>query len=282
MRQRLELGPGTPLGVLEQLAHHVPNRLQPVPRDERLHTPHARRVRGDLRAEVPARLVLRADLRQDEPEDVVDDRAPGNEPDGRDDDALLEHLLEGADRGGRPAAHVDVVREVRDVPEQLVLDEDGGDQADVVQVHAARVRVVRDDDVAGAEPFRAVALYGPRHLLDHRAEVHRLRKALGDRAQLGVEERAREVRAGLDVRRVRAPLQREHHLVGGCDERVPDHLEGDGVDGRAHARSSAVAASSSPRPASATRYTSRARATLTLSSSTSRTTRSGSRSSGGP
>ena len=42
------------------------------------------------------------------------------------------------------------------------------------------------------------------------------------------------------------------------------------------------AASSSRRSAIATRYTSRARSALTLPSSTSRSTRSGSRSSGGP
>ena len=68
--------------------------------------------------------------------------------------------------------------------------------------------------------------------------MHRLREALGDRAQVGVEEGAREVGPRLDVRRVRAPPQRQDHLVGRRDERVPDHLERDRVEGarRAHAR----------------------------------------------
>ena len=101
------------------------DRRQAVPGDERLHAPHAGGVRGDLRPEVPGRLVLGADLREDEPEHVVDDRAACDEPDGRDDDALLEDLAEGTDRGGRAAADVDVVGQVGDVAEQLPVDEDG-------------------------------------------------------------------------------------------------------------------------------------------------------------
>ncbi len=122
--------------------------------DERRDAPDAGRVRRDLGAEVAGRLVLRADLGQDQPEDVVHDRPALDELDRRDDHALLEHLLEGADRRGRAAADVDVVREVRDVAEQLAVDVDRRDQADVVQVHAARVRVVRDDHVARARGSR--------------------------------------------------------------------------------------------------------------------------------
>ena len=54
-------------------------------------------------------------------------------------------------RRGRAAADVDVVREVRDVAEQLALDVDRRDQAHVVQVHAARVRAVRQQHVAVGE-----------------------------------------------------------------------------------------------------------------------------------
>ena len=285
VRARLELrdlGPHAPLRVGEQLLHRREERLAPVAVGQRRDPPHAGRVGRDLRPEVAGRLVLRPDLGEDQPEDVVHDLAALDDLDGRDDHALLEHLLEGADRRGRAAADIDVVRQVRDVADEQAVDVDGRDQADVVQVHAARVRVVGDDRVARPEVLRAVALDRVRHLLHHRAQVHRLRERLRDRPQLGVEEGAREVGARLDVRRVGAALQRQHHLVGRGDERVPDHLEGDGIDAGAHARSSAVAASSSSRPTTATRYTSRARSTLTFSSSTSRSTRAGSRSSGGP
>ena len=262
VRKRGELGPGAPLGVLEQLLHRREDRVAAVPLDEREHAADAGGVRGHLGAEVARGLVLRADLGEDELEDVLHDRAALDQLDRRDDHALLEDLLERSDRGGRAAADVDVVREVRDVADQLALVMDGRDQADVVQVDAARVRVVRDEHVAGGEVLGAVLPHRLRHLLGHRAEVDRLREALGDRAQLRVEERAREVRARLDVRRVGAPLQRERHLVGRCDERVPDHLERDRVYRHP--------------------YTSRARSALTFPSRTSRATSSRSRSSGGP
>ena len=155
----------------------------------------------------------------------VDDPPGLDELDRRDDHALLEHLAEGADARGRAAADVDVVRQVRDVAEQLAAGMDGRDQADVVQVDAAREGVVGDQHVAGPEPLRPVVADGARDLLDHRAEVHGLREALRDRPELGVEERAREVGARLDVRRVGAPAQRQHHLVGRRHEGVADHLE---------------------------------------------------------
>ena len=238
VRQRLDLGAGAPFGVVEELFHRSHDRGVPVARDERLEPAGARRVGGDLRPEVAARLVLRADLRQDQVEDVVDDPAGLDHLHGRDDHALLEHLPERPDRGRRPAADVDVVGEVRDVAEQLPFGEHGRDEADVVEVHAAREWLVRDDHVSRAQVGRAVGAHRLRHLLDHRAEVHRLREALGDRPQPRVEERAREVGTRLDVRRVRAPAQRQHHLVRRGDERVPDHLERDRVERAllAHAR----------------------------------------------
>ena len=226
-----DLGAHAPLRVLEQLVHGRQQHLAAVPLRQCGDPSHARRVRGDLRPEVTRRLVLRADLRQDQAEDVVEDLPALDDLDGRDDHALLEDLAEGADRGRCAATDVDVMREVGDVADEGSVDVDGRDQADVVQVHAARMRVVRDDRIAGAEVLRAVAPDRIRHLLRHRAQVHGLRERLGDRPQLGVEERAGEVRARLDVRRVGAALEREHHLVRRRDERVADHLEGNRVEG---------------------------------------------------
>ena len=197
--------------------------------DERLQPADAGRVGGDLGAEVAAGLVLGADLREDQVEDVAHDPAARDDLHRRDDHALLEHLPERPDRRGRAAADVDVVREVRHVAEQLAVVVDGRDQADVVQVDAARERLVRDDHVAGLEVLGAVVEDRARHLLDHRAEVDGLGEALRDRAELGVEERAREVGARLDVRRVGAAAERQHHLVRRRDERVADHLERDRV-----------------------------------------------------
>ena len=76
--------------------------VAPVPLDERLHPPHAGRVRRHLGAEVPRRLVLRADLREDELEDVLHDRAALDQLDRRDDHALLEDLLKAPIEAGAP------------------------------------------------------------------------------------------------------------------------------------------------------------------------------------
>ena len=105
--------------------------------DERREPPHAGRVGRDLGAQVAGRLALRADLGEDEAEDVVHDLAALDDLDGRDDEAFLEHLLEGADRRRRAAADVDVVGQVRDVADEQVVHVDRRDQADVVEVHAA-------------------------------------------------------------------------------------------------------------------------------------------------
>ena len=170
-----------PLGVVEKLRHRGDDRLVAVANDKRLEPARSRRVRRDLGAEVAGRLVLRADLRQDQREDVVHDPPCLDHLDGRDDHALLEHLAEGADRRRCTAADVDMVGEVRDVPEQLTGGEHRRDEADVVEVDAARERLVRDDHVAGAEVLGAVALDRLGYLLDHRAKMNGLSEALRNR-----------------------------------------------------------------------------------------------------
>jgi hypothetical protein len=260
VRQGGEFCQRAALGVVEQLAHRGDDGVAAVTRDERLHAPRTGRVGGDLRTHVAARLVLGANLRQHELEDVRHDPAARDQPDRWDDHAFLEDLAERSDARRRPAADVDVVRDVRDVADQLAVGVHGGDQADVVQVHAARVRIVREQHVAGPEPVGAVGEDRLRHLLDHRAEVDGLREPLRHRTEPGVEERRREVGACLDVRRVGAAPEREHHLVRRGHERVADDLERYGV----HA------------------YTFSARARLILPSRTSRATASRARSSGGP
>ena len=125
--------------------------------------------------------MLRADLRQDQLEDVRDDLARLDDLHRRDDHPLLKDLSERANARWSTPADVDMMRDVRDVAEQVVPDVDRGDQTDVVQVDPARMRVVRDDDIPGPEVFWAVAPHRLRHLLDHRAEVDRLRESLSDR-----------------------------------------------------------------------------------------------------
>ncbi len=120
--------------------------------------------------------------------------------------------------------------DVRHVAEQRARVEHGRDQRDVVEVHAAQVGIVDQDAVARLEPLRPVGADGPRHDVGQRAQMRGLGECLGDRAQVAVEERAREVPAGLDVGGVGGAPQGGAHLLGDGQQGVADDLEANRVD----------------------------------------------------
>ena len=156
VRQLRELGERAALGVVEQLAH----RRRRSSRGRAASTSACTRRTPVLFAAIcarksPAVSCLERICASTSRKTSVDDLPAGDELDGRDDHALLEDLAERADARGRAAADVDVVREVRDVAEQLSVGVDRRDQADVVQVDAARVRVVRQQHVAVGPRFSA-------------------------------------------------------------------------------------------------------------------------------
>jgi hypothetical protein len=148
----------------------------------------------------------------------------------RDHQPLLVDLARHPDAARRSAAHVHVMRDVGHVAEERAAVEHGGDQRDVVEMHAAQVRVVDQDAVARLQALCAVGSNGPRHDVGQRAQVRGLRERLGDRAQIAVEEGAREVAAGLDVGGVGGAPQRRPHLLGDGQQGVADDLEANGVD----------------------------------------------------
>jgi len=197
---------------------------------ERLDALGAEAVGRGLGPEVAGDLAGAAEVGADQREDVGIDLTALHEADGRDDEPLLIDLARHADAAGRAAAHVHVVRDVGDVAEQRPVVEDRRDERDVVQVHAAEIGIVDEDAVARRQPLGAVGLDGARHDVGQRAQVGGLGEGLGDGAQAGVEERAGEVAARLDVGGVGGPPQRGAHLLGDGQERVADHLEADGVD----------------------------------------------------
>src|SRR5439155_7175299 len=69
-----------------------------------------------------------------------------------------------------------------------------------------------------------------RHDVLHRRQVAGLGERLDDAAEVGVEERAREVPARLDVGRVRRAADGHRHLFGRVQERVLEDLERDRID----------------------------------------------------
>lgn len=99
------------------------------------------------------------------------------------------------------------------------------------------VRIVDRVHVAGAQVVAAP----PQDLLDrfaHGAEVDGDVGSVGDEVALGVEERAGEVEAFLDVDGLGGVLQSDAHLLGDGHEEVVEDLQEDGVHLRAggHAR----------------------------------------------
>jgi hypothetical protein len=155
----------------------------------------------------------------------------------RDDEPLLIDLARHPDAARSAPAHVHVMRDVGHVAQQHAVVEDRRDERDVVEVDAAQVGIVDQDAVARRQPLWTVRADGARHDVRERAEMRRLREGLGDRAQLAVEEGAREIATRLDVGGVGGAPQRGPHLLGDGEQRVADDLEADriGVGGqRAH------------------------------------------------
>ena len=108
------------------------------------------------------------------------------------------------------------------------IGKDGGDEGDVVEVGAAKVGVVEDDDVAGVE---VEALEGSGDGGGHGAEVDGDVGGLGDHVAVGVKEGAGEVLALLDVGGEAGAAEGDAHLLGHGGEEVLEDLKGYGVDG---------------------------------------------------
>src|SRR5262249_11501154 len=73
-----------------------------------------------------------------------------------------------------------------------------------------------------------------------RPEVHRDVHGLAERAAPGVEEARGAIAPLLHVRRVGGAYERLPHLFDDRRERVPDHLDRDRVDGKAHRASARI------------------------------------------
>ena len=154
---------------------------------------------------------------------------------GRDLQPLLEYLPhpEGH-RAGRESPHVDVVRLVGGDGDHLALVEDGGDEAQVVEVAGARrVGHVHRHRVTGVQVVEGVRRHRRPDRRLHRAQVQgRAYFALGHHYDVagGGVDRAGCVAAVLDVRRVARADKGNDHLVSDRVEGVAHDLQGDRVD----------------------------------------------------
>ncbi len=164
-----------------------------------------------------------------------------HDPDGRDADAFLEDLGGVAGEAARAhAAHVAPVRAHHREDEEPPVREERIDHGHVVEVGAAGVGVVVQEDVARVDVVAELLLHRLHRPAD-RHDVERVVLALGHRDELGVavHEHAGEVLALVEDRGVGGAHQGDAHLAHDRGEGLAQDLQGDRVHrGGAHARAS--------------------------------------------
>ena len=148
--------------------------------------------------------------------------------------ALLVDLRVGETlASGNAATDVRVVTDGADIRERGALVEHRLEQVDVGEMLGPFVRVVRDEDIAGADivsvPGETAAERGR-----HAAEMNRVAHALADEVPLGGEDGGREVPAESNDGRASGLIERDRHGVGDPFERVPHDLEAGRVEVSRH------------------------------------------------
>ena len=109
------------------------------------------------------------------------------------------------------------------------LPEDGLDDKDVGNMHAAVEGVVEDEHIA---VFHAetVLLEQCRHRERHRTQVERDSHALRDHLSLRVAQRGRIVKAIAHDGRIRRAIECQRHLICRGGQGILDDFAGDGIN----------------------------------------------------
>ena len=231
VRERGDLLAQPPLRPVEVQRDAVEHRLPTVPGQQRADPSFGHPACPQRRVEVARAVLGQAHVAEQERHGGPVEPALLVDLDGRDADAFLVDV--GGEAGIAPRGHpadVGPVSAHGGEDEQLALLEDGVEHGHVVQMGAAPVRVVQEDDVAGPDVTGEVlhgAADGPRH----GQHVPGMILGLGDHLGLRIEERAREVVELPDHRGVRGADHGRPHLAHDGDEAFADHLERDRVDG---------------------------------------------------
>jgi hypothetical protein len=170
-------------------------------------------VRRDLGQQIATALVGRADVAQQHRQQVFLHLVRTQNLDRGKDDAFLVELACQAEAAGRDAADIGVMCAVGDEECGLLtaICIDWGDDGDVGQMGAARIRVVQQHHVARRE---GMGIQGSAHARRHRAEVDRQMLRLDDGVAASIEDGARVIAPLLDVGAVAGPHQDFAHLFG--------------------------------------------------------------------
>ncbi len=196
-----------PLTVGQRLVARGAHQGRAVASDQVTQAAFAQPVRGHLSPEVAPALIRQREVREEQLHHVLAHRTAFEQADGRDPQAFVP---DGTDALARA---VRVVRDVGHEPEEAPPDEHRRDQVDVGEMRAAaRVGIVRDEDVAGRELRGRIPGDDLLDRAEHGAEVHRDVLGLGDDLPALVEDRRGAVPALLDVAGVGGADQRGAHL----------------------------------------------------------------------
>ena len=200
---------------------------------QRGQAPHPDGAGRDLRHQIALERVGDAHIAPQDLEQRVVEPVALAQLEGRQADALLEHLGGiGRHRARRHAAHVLVVRHGGGERQRPAAREHRRDDGDVRQVRAAEVGVVHAVDIALLHAFERELDEDAGNARDERGQVDRYRHRLRQGLALQREQAGGGIQALLHDRRERAAQQRQLHLVGDAVELVAHHLHGDRIEGR--------------------------------------------------
>ena len=123
-----------------------------------------------------------------------------------------------------------MVRDHHHEPAQASPEEDGLEHEDVGQVHAARIGIVEDHDIAGRQVF-AEPVHDDLHGVGHRAKVQRHRLGLGEYPALAVADGDGIIQHVAHDRGTRGAHHRIGHVVYDRVEGILENGEGDRIEG---------------------------------------------------
>ncbi len=197
--------------------------------------------RGHLGHQVALPFGGPAQVGQQEVALLLVDAVGGEEAQRRDAHALLPGLGRGGEIAAGPgASDVAPVGQADGEGEQTAFEEDRPDRLHVGQMVAADLGQVEEPDIARLQALGGDTFEELLHREAHDAEMDRDVAALGDQVALVVGEGRRQVTGLAQQRRASRAHDHERHLLGGGRQRMPDHLDGEGIDAVPHRASSRI------------------------------------------
>jgi hypothetical protein len=226
-------------GAVHKLGDRLANRGGAVAGHEPLDALGGLAARAEHRLVVAAALARAPHVAEDQIQHGLVRPAALDDLDRRDAHAFLEDLGRAPREAARAhPAHVAPVRPHDREDEEIIVCPQWIDHRHVVEVRAAGIGLVVQEDVARVDVVPKLCAHRLHRPAD-RHDVQRMVLPLGHRddLRLAIHEDARKVLALVEDRRVRGAHQRHAHLAHDRDEGLAQHLERDGIDHAVRSRS---------------------------------------------